>query len=100
MGNPKSLNVRNDNSDKCTKIRLVRQFVREPQQRNSGQCKKNQNKNVLNANLDIYSKGYRSKDLLDIAKEIWDYLIPNHITITAEYLPSALHYQTDWQSSN
>ena len=52
--------------------------------------------------------GTRSKDLLDIAKELWGYLIHNHYSlithyspqIIVEYLPSALNYQADWESRN
>ena len=44
--------------------------------------------------------GTRSPELLQVAKEIWDYLLANGITVTAEYLPSSLNIQADWQSRN
>lgn len=39
--------------------------------------------------------GTSSKELSDIAKEIWDCLIPNQIPITVEYLPNTFNYQAD-----
>ena len=42
----------------------------------------------------------RSQELLQVAKEIWDYLLANRIAITTEYLPSSLNIQADWQSRN
>ena len=44
--------------------------------------------------------GTRSPELLQVAKEIWDYLLANGIAVTAEYLPSSLDIQEDWQSRN
>ena len=44
--------------------------------------------------------GTRSPELLQVAKEIWDYLLANRIAVTAEYLPSSLNIQADWQSRN
>ena len=44
--------------------------------------------------------GTRSPELLQVAKEIWDYLLANGIAVTAEYLPSSLNIQADWQSRN
>ena len=38
--------------------------------------------------------------LLQVTKEIWDYLLANGIAVTAEYLPSSLNIQADWQSRN
>ena len=45
-------------------------------------------------------RGTRSQELLQVAKEIWDYLLANQIAVTAEYLPSSLNIQADWQSRN
>ena len=42
--------------------------------------------------------GTRSQELLQVAKEIWDCLLASRIAVTAEYLPSSLNIQTDWQS--
>ena len=42
----------------------------------------------------------RSPELLQVAKEIWGYLLGNGIAVTAEYLPSILNIQADWQSRN
>ena len=44
--------------------------------------------------------GTRSPELLKVAKEIWDCLLANGIVVTAEYLPSSLNIQADWQSRN
>ena len=44
--------------------------------------------------------GTRSQKLLQVAKEIWDYLLANRIVVTSEYLPSSLNIQADWQSRN
>ena len=44
--------------------------------------------------------GTRSPELLQVAKEIWTYLLANGIAVTAEYLPSSLNIQADWQSRN
>ena len=42
----------------------------------------------------------RSMELLDVAKDILDYMITKQIAITAEYVPSALNYQSDPLSIN
>ena len=42
----------------------------------------------------------RSPELLQVANEIWEYLLANGIAVTAEYLPSTLNIQADWQSRN
>ena len=44
--------------------------------------------------------GTRSQELLQVAKEIWYYLLANRIAVTAEYLSSSLNIQADWQSRN
>ena len=44
--------------------------------------------------------GTLSPELLQVAKEIWDYLLANGKAVTAEYLPSSLSIHTDWQSRN
>ena len=38
--------------------------------------------------------------LLKLSKEIWKYLLKKQITITAEYLPSSLNVEADWQPRN
>ena len=38
--------------------------------------------------------------LLKLSKEIWQHLSKPQITITAEYLPSSLNVEADWQSRN
>ena len=40
----------------------------------------------------------RSRRMTDIAKKIWEYLLQYEITITDEYLPSALNQIADWES--
>ena len=44
--------------------------------------------------------GTRSPELLQVANEICEYLLANRIAVTAEYLPSSLNIQADWQSRN
>lgn len=41
-----------------------------------------------------------NKILSSLAKEIWDYLLANGITITVEYLPGVLNQEADFQSSS
>ena len=38
--------------------------------------------------------------LLKLIKEIWQYLLKKQIRIIAEYLPSSLNVEVDWQSQN
>ena len=38
--------------------------------------------------------------LLELKKEIWQYLLKHQITITAELIPSSLNVEGDWQSRN
>ena len=58
--------------------------------------------NQQHNSLDVLTKngGTGNKRLLDLAKDIWDYILKNGITITAEYLTSYLNVEADWQSSN
>ena len=44
--------------------------------------------------------GTKNLTLLEIAKEIWQYLLPKRITLTAEYIPSLLNKGVDYQSRN
>ena len=44
--------------------------------------------------------GTRSPELLQVANEICEYLLANRIAGTAEYLPSSLNIQADWESRN
>ena len=44
--------------------------------------------------------GTKNLTLLEIAKEIWQYLLPKRITLTAEYIPSLLNKGADYQSRN
>ena len=44
--------------------------------------------------------GTKNKYLIELAKEIWNYLLHHEITITAEYLPSSMNVEADWQSRN
>ena len=44
--------------------------------------------------------GTCSPELLQEAKEIWDDLLANGIAVTADYLPSSMNIQADWQSRN
>jgi len=41
-----------------------------------------------------------SQKLLDLTKEIWKYLMQRGITLTAEYIPSALNKEADFQLRN
>ena len=42
--------------------------------------------------------GRNSAELNKILKEIWEYLIVNWITLTAEYLPSSQNIHLNWES--
>ena len=42
--------------------------------------------------------GTKSQSMIKISKEIWDILFKKNITISAEYLPSALNQEADWES--
>ena len=45
--------------------------------------------------------GYtHSLELLKISKSVWHYLLSHGIIITAEYLPTRLNVQADWESRN
>ena len=41
-----------------------------------------------------------NKHLIEISKEIWDYLIEKKIHLTAEYIPSLSNQTADWASWN
>ena len=45
-------------------------------------------------------RGLTCPILLSIAKEIWEYFLNNKIMITAEYLPSKMNKDADWESRN
>ena len=42
----------------------------------------------------------RNQRLLNLSKEIWQYLLKHEITVTAKYLSSSLNVEADWQSQN
>ena len=42
--------------------------------------------------------GTGNQMLQKLSKEIWQYLLKHQITVTAEYLPSSLNVEADWQS--
>ena len=44
--------------------------------------------------------GTHNKDMIDLAKDIWTLVLPEGITITAEYLPGVLNTKADWASRN
>ena len=44
--------------------------------------------------------GTRNDLMLEIAKEIWQYLMSKQITLTAEYIPTELNKIADWESRN
>ena len=44
--------------------------------------------------------GPKNKYLLELAKEVWKYLLHHRITITAEYLSSSINMEVDWWSRN
>ena len=45
-------------------------------------------------------RGRGDQMLLKLNKEIWKYLLKQQITITAEYFPSSLNVEADWQPRN
>ena len=57
-----------------------------------------QTDNVTALSLLVKMGGTRSAELNEISKEIWEYLIENKITHTAEYLPSSQNIQADSES--
>ena len=44
--------------------------------------------------------GTQNLKIVELAKEIWEYLLKWGITITSEYLPRELHVTADWESRN
>ena len=42
--------------------------------------------------------GTKNPELMQILKEIWEFLLEQGITITAEYLPANLNCKADWES--
>ena len=44
--------------------------------------------------------GTQNLRMVELAEEIWKYLLKWGITITAEYLPSKLNLTADWESRN
>ena len=57
-----------------------------------------QTENVTALSLLVKMGGTRSAELNEISKEIWEYLIENKITLTAEYLSSSQNIQADSES--
>ena len=41
--------------------------------------------------------GTKNPELMQISKDIWEFLLGQEITITAEYLPGNLNYKADWE---
>ena len=44
--------------------------------------------------------GTKNMYLIELAKKIWKYLLHHGTTITADYLPSSMNVEADWQSRN
>ena len=42
--------------------------------------------------------GTTNQTMIALSKEIWKLLLKKNITISAEYLPSALNKEADWKS--
>ena len=57
-----------------------------------------QTENVTALSLLVKMGGTGSPELNEISKEIWEYLIENKITLTAEYLSSSQNIQADSES--
>ena len=51
-------------------------------------------------NLFNQDGGTKNKALTEISKSLWDYLLSRETTLTAEYLPSKLNIEADYQSRN
>ena len=86
---------------------VVGQSVREPQRGELGHIRKGQkignsnphtNRQYGSSALLGKKGGTRSPELLQVAKEIWDYLLANGMAVTAECVPSSLNIQANWQS--
>ena len=58
------------------------------------------NTKVLSYLVKMGGGATKNKYLIELAKEIWEYLLHREITITAEYLPSSMNVEADWQSRN
>ena len=43
-------------------------------------------------------EGSKNQELTAISKEIWQYLLKQKITITAEYLPGSINVEADRES--
>ena len=58
--------------------------------------------NTQHNNFDVFTKirGTGNRKLLDLTKDIWDYLLKNGMTITTENLPNCLNVEADCQSRN
>ena len=54
--------------------------------------------NIVALSYLVKMGGTRNQLLVQISKEIWEYLLDKGITITAEYLPGALNREADMQS--
>ena len=50
--------------------------------------------------VSLENEGGYSLELLKINKSIWHYLLSHGIIISAEYLPSKLNVQANWESRN
>ena len=44
--------------------------------------------------------GTQNLKMVELAKEIWEYLLKWEITVAAEYLPSELNVAAEWESRN
>ena len=54
--------------------------------------------NIVALSYVVKMGGTRNQLLVQISKEIWEYLLEKGIAITAEYLPGALNREADMQS--
>ena len=56
--------------------------------------------NIVALTYVIKMGGLHNQELLNLAKDIWEYAFHHMITITAEYIPSHLNVEADWESRN
>ena len=76
--------------------------IGHPNIHTSEKCKNDPHSNGQHDSLSIFNQngreGTKNQTLTQISKEIWEYLISKRIMITAEYLPTHLNTQADWES--
>ena len=65
-------------------------------------CQSNTSSSRQYCDLNIFDEngGTQNLKMVELSKEIWEYLLKWGIPITAEYVPSELNVAANWQSRN